>query len=264
MLSTTQVSYQFPHRSRSAVSEVSATWEPGKLYGVVGPNGSGKSTLLRLLSGEVEPTSGSVKLQGKHVSAWTRTELAQIRAMLPQTPGLEFGFTVREVVEMGRHPFPDKINLHRASLIVEQAIRETHLEPLMTRNYLELSRGEKQRVHLARVHAQILGDSIEQRVLLLDEPVNHLDLAQQHINLELAAKRAQEGALVIAVLHDLNLALSYLDEVILLHQGQVVANGKTGDVLEPNLIRQVFGIETESVQTQSGQRFLAIQRASEV
>lgn len=216
----------------------------GCLTAIVGPNGAGKSTLLAVASGERRPTEGAVALDGRGVHAIAPDVLARARAVLPQEALLAFGFTGREVALLGRTP-------HRTSRAederaVRRALDAAGVAPLAERRYPTCSGGEKQRLHLARVLAQL--DSDEARVLLLDEPTSALDLAHQHRVLAAAQRLARTGSsdgkglAVVAVLHDLNLAAQYADRIAALARGRLVAEGPPADVLTPATIARVFGV----------------------
>jgi iron complex transport system ATP-binding protein len=217
---------------------------PGELLAVVGPNGAGKSTLLATLSGERRPSSGEVTLDGTALSRFKPLELARRRAVLPQESSLEFDFTALEVTLLGRMPFtggresPRDIEIARAALRLADA---AHLE---TRRYPTLSGGERGRVQLARVLAQIWHEATptRDRYLLLDEPTSSLDLAHQHGTLAVAKGLALEGVGVLAVLHDLNLAAAYADRVAVLQRGALVALGAPRAVLTSSLLEHTFGL----------------------
>ncbi len=222
---------------------VSVQVPPGLVTAVVGPNGSGKSTLLRVLSGEVSPSAGEVWLEGRRLAEWSRAERARTRAVLPQDSTLAFPFTALEVALIGRTPHvrgaerPADLAIARAAL---EAARADHLE---RRLYPTLSGGERQRVQLARVLAQIWeATPTGTRYLLLDEPTSSLDLAHQHGTLALARRFAAEGAGVVAILHDLNLAAQYADRIVVLRDGRRLAAGPPGEVLTPDVIRDAFGM----------------------
>ena len=215
---------------------------PGELVGVVGPNGSGKSTLVRALSRTLRPARGAALLDGRDLYAVVsaRASARQI-GVVPQDTQAAFEFTVREVVAMGRaprlprRPFASETPADEAA--VREALRLSGIEALAERLVTTLSGGERQRVLLARALAQ------EPDVLLLDEPTAHLDLRHQTQVLALVLTLAHEdGKAVLAVLHDLNLAASYCDRLILLHGGVIVAQGVPAQVLTAEHLQQVYGV----------------------
>jgi iron complex transport system ATP-binding protein len=211
---------------------VSLKVQPGEVVVLVGPNGAGKSTLMHILSGDLAPTSGEVVLDGRSLTAYRPHELATRRAVLPQQSLLQFAFTVREVVEMGRAPHDDSPATLRAN--VDRALERTELTAFAERVYPSLSGGEKSRAQLARVIAQ------EAPLLLLDEPTAALDLRHQQHVMDLARDIAAEGGSVIAVVHDLNLASTTAHRIAVLHQGQIVADGEPWAVMDAQMLSEVY------------------------
>lgn len=229
---------------RVLVREVDLAVGPGEVVAVVGANGAGKTTLLRLLSGDLRPSAGQVKLDGRPLPAWPPEALARRRAVLPQQPSLAFGFSALEVVLLGRTP-------HRSAPahdldVAYQAMQAAGVLPFAARSYPTLSGGEQQRVHLARALAQIWDAPADaatgSRYLLLDEPTASLDLAHQHAVLRTARRCAQAGVGVLAVLHDLNLAAQHADRIAVLRQGRLLAEGPPATVLTPNVVEQAFDV----------------------
>jgi cytidylate kinase len=213
--------------------------EPGEFVGVIGPNGAGKTTLLRAISGVVPLHAGSVRVDGRDVARLTPRERARLVAVVPQVEGPPAGFTVREAVGMGRTPHLGRWGGGGAAdrAAVEQALRRTRLEELEGRLVETLSGGERQRVLIARALAQ------EARVLLLDEPTAHLDVAVQLEIMELLAGLPPSGLTLVAALHDLNLAAAFCARVLLLDRGRVVADGTPEAVLTGALLAPVYAAE---------------------
>ncbi|MDE2744500.1 MAG: heme ABC transporter ATP-binding protein [Chloroflexota bacterium] len=210
----------------------------GELLGIVGPNGAGKTTLLRALSGDLELTEGTVYIDDRPLSDFDSRELARRRAVMPQSSYLPFLFTAREVVRMGRAPWEgERGEREHGARLTDYAMGLTDTQEYAIRAYPTLSGGEQSRVTLARVLAQ------ETPILLIDEPTAHLDLRHQHLVLQLARELASEGAAVVAVLHDLNLAAMYVDTALVLHRGKLVAAGPAESSLHPDLLGPVFGME---------------------
>ncbi len=246
----------FSRGPRKILDAVSVKLQPGKVTALVGANGAGKSTLLKSLAGELEPQQGTVVLEGKPLAPGPA--LARRRAVLPQNTQLAFAFTVREVVMMGRYPHLQNGETSEDWEICDAALAKMEAGHLSARTYPTLSSGEKQRVQLARVLAQIWEAPPEgHRYLLLDEPTAGLDLAHQHGILRTASEWAQKDTAVLAVLHDLNLAMAYVDEVWVLENGRVAAAGPTMTTLTPGLIEQVFHVRAEFL-TRPGQARPAI------
>jgi len=218
--------------------------EPGDILAIAGPNGAGKSTLLRLISGEVRPDSGTLEFGGKSLSDWPIAELARSMAILPQMSLLNFPYTVEEVVLLGRTPHAT--GLARDLQIAAAAMRSTDTLTLRERLYTQLSGGEKQRTQLARVFAQLSADaSITGHMLLLDEPTSALDLAHQQQVLATVRDLSHAGCAVVLVIHDLNIAASIADRVLVLDGGRQVACGASVDVLTRELFREVFHVDVD-------------------
>jgi iron complex transport system ATP-binding protein len=228
---------------KTLLHHVALTARPGELLAVVGANGAGKSTLLKLLSGDLKPSAGEVLWEGKHLSEWGPAALARRRAVLTQQHTLALAFEVRELVLLGRYPhFGGQPTAHDYA-VVSAALDLVGLGPLAGRAYPTLSGGEQQRAQLARVLAQVW--EAEGGFLLLDEPLTGLDLRHQHQTLAVARQLTRRGFGVVAVLHDLNLAAQYADQVLLLHQGRAVASGPPTEVFTPDYIQLGFGLEVE-------------------
>ncbi len=223
--------------------------QPGTLAAVVGPNGAGKSTLLKVLTGEWTPDSGQVRLWGRPLGEWPARELARVRAVLPQSSALAFGFTVEEVVAMGRTPWDEPLVEKHAR--VQAALEEVGMRPLAHRRWPTLSGGERQRVQLARVFAQLPPDPAD-GLLFLDEPTNHLDLTHQVRVLQRVRARVERGGTALAVLHDLSLAARMADRVVVLSGGRVVSDGPPEAALHPDVLRPVFGLELTQVRLDRG------------
>lgn len=231
-------------RDKCLLNDVSLCVNPGEVLAVIGPNGAGKSTLLKTLCGDLKPQRGSVAMNGVVLDDWPLSERARVRGVLPQSSTLSFPFTVPEVVAMGRGPrWRENGSADHDRAIVRQAMALTDTDAFRERIYTTLSGGERQRVQLARVLAQIWDPAGNQaRYLLLDEPTSALDLAHQHSVLAVARQFAdRQGAGVLAILHDLNLAALYADRIALLHRGRLMASDTPERVLNDALIRDIFG-----------------------
>jgi len=232
----------FGYNDTPVLRDVTLELRRGCCTGILGPNGSGKTTLLDLLAGLQTPQSGTIVFQGKPLSAWPKKQLARWLALVPQDFMVRFGFSVREVVEMGLHP-----HLHRFATpsatdqaLIDQALAATGIVALADRPVTRLSGGEKQRVAVARALAQ------QPEMLLLDEATSNLDIHHSLEILHLIRHRFEHQAMqVVAVMHDLNLAALFCDRLIFLKQGQVVCQGPTEEVLTPANIEAVYGVEAE-------------------
>ncbi|MBN6775112.1 heme ABC transporter ATP-binding protein [Pseudomonas granadensis] len=231
---------QIQRGRKTVLDEVTLQLEAGEVLGVLGPNGAGKSTLLGALCGELAASAGEVSLDGKPLHDWARSQRAQRLAVLPQVSTLDFAFRVEEVVGMGRLPYQS--GRVRDKEIIAAALTAADAGHLSGRSYLALSGGERQRVHLARVLAQLWPGQAGQ-TLLLDEPTSMLDPLHQHTTLQAVREFADRGAAVLVILHDLNLAARYCDRILLLENGRPVAQDTPEQVLRPDTLQAVFGLE---------------------
>ena len=207
------------------------------LISIAGPNGAGKSTLLGILAGLRAPYRGSCVYEGREIRQWPKREFARKVAFLPQSVRLEFPFTAEEVVLMGRTPYARGwFQTAEDRAAAEEAMRITDTVAFRTRDFRTLSGGERQRV--------ILASALTQRpeALLLDEPATHLDLRHQLSLYRLLIELAR-SLLVVAVTHDLNLALQFSHRVLVLEDGRIAGDGAPRDVLNPALIARVFGVQ---------------------
>ncbi len=237
---------------------------PGEVGAILGPNGAGKSTLLSVLAGLRAPERGGVWLNGQPVTPARAPLLARQRAVLPQETAVAFDFRVHEVVSLGRYPHLNRPSRHEAA-IVQAAMRATGVAALAPRSMASLSGGERARVQLARVMAQIWeadGADGAPRWLLLDEPTAALDLRHQHEALGTVRRWAREqGVGVLAVLHDPNLALRYADRAWVLEGGAVHASGRPARALHPERVRRVWQVQASAVRAPDGVRQLLISAA---
>lgn len=224
---------------RDVVSRVDLELRGHELTVIVGPNGAGKSTLLGALAGDVPAAGGRVEMGGRDLRSWTRRDLARHRAFLSQANEVSFGFAVRDVVAMGRHPWDQPHEVARDEQVVAEAMRRTDTAVLGSRSFRALSGGEKARVSLARVLAQ------ETPVVLLDEPTAALDLRHTQDVLVLAAELARTGGVVVVVAHDLSLAATHADRLVVIDHGSVLADGPPREVLTPDLVRATWGLDVE-------------------
>ncbi|MCX8999589.1 heme ABC transporter ATP-binding protein [Rhizobiaceae bacterium BDR2-2] len=230
----------FIRGGRRLVDDVSLDLTPGAMTVVIGPNGAGKSTLLKLMTGELAPDQGSVTVDGRDVAALSARELAERRAVLPQSLALSFPFTALEIVRMGAIAY--------GSLTPERdaraALARVGLGGFEGRSYQALSGGEQQRVQFARVLAQVprAVENGRPKALFLDEPTSSLDIGHQIAVLEIARDFSRDGGAVLAILHDLNLAAEFADRLLVLHRGRVVASGAPADTLSDRTVSDVYGI----------------------
>jgi iron complex transport system ATP-binding protein len=212
----------------------------GERVAIVGPNGAGKSTLLRALSGELTPRAGTILLKGLALGTYRPQALARHRAVLSQSVGVAFPFTVDEIVRMGAGGGRGR----HVGAAVEAALMEVDLLPARARVITTMSGGEQHRAHIARVLVQLACGEAEHGpgLLLLDEPTASLDLRHQIDFISLTARRAEGGTAVVAVMHDLNLAAAFADRIIVLDRGRVAADGSVDDVVSADMLARVFDV----------------------
>ena len=246
MLEIENVSYQ-TQSLKWLVSNVSLAVPAGQFLCIVGPNGAGKSTLLRMISNELVPTEGFIRLRQRNLRDYDPTELAQLRAYLAQKREMAFPFRALQIVLLGRHPYLQgrKESSHDV-LFAQQQLQRLRSSHLAERVYLTLSGGESTRVDMARVLSQ------EPELLLLDEPTNHLDPYYQLELLELCRSLVNEQKTIIAVMHDLNLVAQYADRVVLLSEGRLVLQGQPNEVFQREPLREIYGVDFDIWQNSQG------------
>ena len=228
---------------KQILSDINLELMPGKFTALLGPNGAGKSSLLKCLSQDYKPDTGRIALRGKALSDWPQMKLAKELGVLPQHSGLGFAFKAKDVIAMGLYPL--SLSQDQGNALVAHWLERLDITHLSDSLYPELSGGEKQRLHLARVMVQ-LAQSQKPPVLLLDEPTSALDLAQQHRVLSLLRQLASgQEYTIISVLHDLNQACQYCDELVVLSQGTIAANGTPCCCMNEDLIDNVWHYRPE-------------------
>lgn len=232
-------------RHEPLIESLTVSLQPGRICVVLGPNAAGKSTLLKLLLGELSPWQGKILLQGQALGHYPASERAAMLSYVPQRGGTSFAFTVAQVVQMGRFA------LARDEQAVDDALAACDLAHLHQRVYSELSVGQQQRVLFARAIAQSHGRG---KLMLLDEPGSAMDLRHMHAMMETLTTLARQGMAVLVVLHDLNLAARYADEIWLMDQGRLIKAGPWQEVLEPSLLSGVYQMDLTKIATQNDER----------
>jgi iron complex transport system ATP-binding protein len=207
----------------------------GSFFTIVGPNGSGKTTLLRLLSSYLQPAAGSIKLHRKPIQGYTRRARAREIAVVSQSAQINPHFTVKSLVELGREPYRGWFGrlAEKDHTIIEKTLTELEITEFKDRKLKSLSGGELQRVFIAKALVQ------QTPIVILDEPVNHLDIHHQVAILQKLKKMQRAGTTIIAVLHDLNFALRFSTHLLVLDRG-LVALGKPHETLTPEILETVF------------------------
>ncbi len=228
----------FSYHDNNIIKDIRLNVEKGEFVGLLGPNGSGKSTVLKNLYRALEPNLGEVRLDDEDLLKMNVKKAAQKVGVVGQENYIPFDFKVEEIVAMGRNPYKrlfegdTKVDKE----IVAEALKQTGIEDMAKRNYLELSGGEKQRVLIARVLAQ------QTDFLLLDEPTNHLDI---HYQLQMFDLVKGLGVTVLAAIHDLNIAALYCDRMYVLKEGRLFKAGTPEEILTPEVISEVYGIKVD-------------------
>jgi len=241
LLTTEDLSYR--RDGQDILCGVTFAAAAGELVGLIGPNGAGKSTLLKVISGLWPGATGTIRLLDRPLSAYSPRETARVVAQVPQITALDFPFTVRQVVMMGRNPHLGRFEMEAEHdrAIAERALRRTRTLHLADRLIGTLSGGERQRVLIARALTQ------EPRLLLLDEPTANLDLQHQvGIMVLIGTLIREEGLGAVAAVHDVELAARYCDRVVLMARGAVLAEGTPAEVLTPRNLRAAYGVRAKT------------------
>jgi len=234
------------------VRDVSATIHPRRVTALVGPNGAGKSTLIRIAAGIWQADEGVVRLAGRDIRRWSGRARARRVALAPQDAVAPVGFTVQQIVALGRYAHRGRVagETDADNAAVRAALSRTDLAGFATRRVARLSGGERQRVLLARALAT------EAPIVLLDEPTANLDVGHALNLLRLARELADEGRTIVIALHDLDAAWRFADDAMLLNGGTLVAAGPARDVLTPERIGEVFHVEATRIHEGAGARLL--------
>ncbi|TCZ73865.1 heme ABC transporter ATP-binding protein [Flaviaesturariibacter aridisoli] len=241
MLETLSVQYNVGKKELLASTNLS--FEAGRFHVIMGPNGAGKSTLLQLLAGELKPAAGTVTLDGADLRQYSQLELARRRAVLSQHYALQFPIAVREVVRLGRYPHAGSLSRAAEEQLIDNCLEALDMLSFTVRDYTTLSGGEAQKVQMARVLAQLGGIEATGKLLFLDEPVSHLDIRFQHRLLQAAKQLTDRGNTVVAVLHDVNLALRYADRLLFMKEAAVRYDLAHPGSLTHEILSGVFSVQ---------------------
>ncbi len=224
------------------VNDINIEVFPGKVLGLIGPNGAGKSTILKILSGDIKPTGGVVKYNDINISNIPFVDRAHIRGVMSQSQTIVFDFSVLEIIEMGwLHSDHDYYTSFYPD-VLKQIIEDCELQHLVDRKFNTLSGGEQKRVHFARVLLQLWipeGD-IHPRFMLLDEPLANLDIYHELKMLEIIKRHLSKNIGVLLILHDLNTASKFADNIVLMKNGTIVKNGSTIEVLTESILSETY------------------------
>ncbi|MDG9708564.1 ABC transporter ATP-binding protein [Streptomyces sp. DH10] len=240
--------------ARTVIDDLDVAIPPGVITTIIGPNGCGKSTLLRTLSRLLKPSKGTVVLDGDDIARLRTRDVARKLGLLPQAPVAPEGLTVADLVARGRHPHQSWLRQWSSddADVVERALAMTGVSDLADRPVDALSGGQRQRVWISMTLAQ--GTDL----LLLDEPTTYLDLAHAMDVLDLVDDLHESGCTVVMVLHDLNLAARYSDNLIVMREGSILAQGHPRDVLTAELLHEAFGLRAKVIDDPVGDRPLIV------
>jgi iron complex transport system ATP-binding protein len=236
-------------RGKKILQNIQLQFEPSKIHMILGPNGSGKTSLLKIASGQIDSYQGKVLYNQNSVREIDLSELAKYRGYLSQQNNIPFPLKVSELVSMGRYPHFEFQPSKKDNEIVQEVSEKLAIQHLSQRDYTTLSGGEQQRVQFARVLAQIWESKENQnRYLFLDEPLNNLDIQFQKYLLETIKSLITPNLVVIMIVHDINWALAYANEVYFMKDGTLIANGGPLRIINEDLIQKVFDIQCKIVQ----------------
>ncbi|HEY8363717.1 MAG TPA: ABC transporter ATP-binding protein [Tissierellaceae bacterium] len=231
---------QFGYYKEKIIDNISFKIDEGKFVSLIGPNGSGKSTILKLLNHLYYPWEGRILIDNQDINSFKKKELARKVSFVPQNTLIDFDFTVEDIVLMGRYPYKKRFEKYNEKdyEVVYEALKSTNTFGIKDKYITEISGGERQRVIIAKALAQ------ETPIILLDEPTSHLDLNHQIEILNLLKKlnREKKTTIIIAI-HDINLALRYSDEIIIINSGKIIDNGKPEKVITEENIEKVYNIK---------------------
>lgn len=231
---------EFGYNENLVIKGVSFNIEKGKFISIIGPNGSGKSTLLKTINHLYNPTKGSILVDGININDMKKRDLAKKIALVPQDTVVDYDFTVEEIVLMGRHPYKSRFQKEDEGdyTVINESLEMTNTLKLKKRLITEISGGERQRVIIAKALAQ------KPSIILLDEPTSHLDINHQMDILNLLKRLNKEhGTTIILVIHDINLAARYSDEIILIDKGKISDMGKPEDIITSDNIENIYNLK---------------------
>ena len=237
----------FSYDKKEVLKGIGGTFYEGTFYSIVGPNGSGKTTWLKLIAGINPLQQGTIELFGTDIKSITNKDVAKRLSFVPQMFNIQYAYTVEEVVAMGRYPYMNRFSTlsEEDARLVEVALKETNLMSLKDRYVNELSGGELQRVIIARAIAQ------DTDIIVLDEPISHLDIHYQYEIVTLLKKLCREKKkTVITVLHDLNVTMNHCDHILLIKDGKVMTEGEPFKVLTEEAIQKVYGLNVKIVENE--------------
>lgn len=234
----------FSYGANTILDEISFHVDKGAVFGLLGPNGAGKSTMLRVLNGQLQLQAGSITIEDNNISNMTVRQIAENIATVPQNPKALFGFSVRQIVTMGRRPHHSIMSAldKKDAEIVDQALCDCGLQHLAERPITELSGGETQLTFVARALAQ------ESETLLLDEATSNLDIRHTTTILSIIKQRASKGLTVISVVHDLNTAIAFCDKIAFISDGKLIGPATPKELITQEIISRVYKTKPDSIK----------------
>jgi iron complex transport system ATP-binding protein len=243
MIDIINCSYQI--QDKFLLKKINCSFASNELVVIMGANGAGKSTLLKLIAGVLATSSGEVFIDNQLIKKYSANQLALKRAVLSQHYEIAFPLSVKEIILMGRYPYFSNNPSKKDLVIVNEVMEEMGITNLAERDYQTLSGGEAQKVHMCRVLAQLNEEAQKNKFLLLDEPVSHLDIKYQYHLLEIAKSIVNPYTAVIAVLHDINLALKFADRILFMKDGEIVHQHQKATSLNLEVIKNVFDVDAQ-------------------
>ena len=247
----------FEIQKKEILKNISLSIKNNNFLSIVGPNGCGKSTLIKTINRNIDIQSGGITLNDKKIENFSDKDLALKRSVLNQSFSFPYSFKSIEIVEMGLYAY--ELNAKEKNDILDYVVGKLHLNSLKDKNYLVLSGGEKQKIQFARVVVQLCASCEKERYLFLDEPTLNLDIFYQFKILDLAKELQKDLNIgVCAILHDINQAYLYSDEVVMMKDGQIKYFGATKDILNYKNIFDIFEVKSEFVYSKNLQKDILI------
>ena len=247
----------FEIQKKEILKNISLSIKNNNFLSIVGPNGCGKSTLIKTINRNIDIQSGGITLNDKKIENFSDKDLALKRSVLNQSFSFPYSFKSIEIVEMGLYAY--ELDTKKRNEILDYVIEKLHLHNLKDKNYLVLSGGEKQKIQFARVVVQLCASCEKERYLFLDEPTLNLDIFYQFKILDLAKELQKDlNVGVCAILHDINQAYLYSDEVVMMKDGQIKYFGATKDILNYKNIFDIFEVKSEFVYSKNLQKDILI------
>lgn len=237
MIAVENITYK--HKDFAILKNINFKAESGKLIAIVGPNGAGKTSLMNYLANELDCKKNKTAFKSKSYKDWDSEKLAQQKSKFSQHQQADIPLSVKDIILMGRYPYFNQSPDEEDVKSINKWMQKTQVEHLQNRTYLHLSGGEKQRVHLARVFAQLEND-IEHKIVFLDEPLNNLDVSHQFKILQTIKEFTQKNNTAVSIFHDLNLAAQFSDEVVLMSKGEIIYHDTPDKVFTEEIISKVY------------------------